>query len=92
MATSVILSRSALMPLPEPVPEIVTTTPGFFCMKASETCCMTGRTVVEPLRLTVPTANVVPQAARTEAAQTKVTTRRREKMVFCMMNKCSIQF
>jgi hypothetical protein len=53
---------------------------------------MTGRTVVEPLRLTVPAANVVPQAARTEAAQTKVTTRRREKMVFCMMNKCSIQF
>ena len=54
MAMSVILSRSALMPLPEPEPEIVTVTSGLAAIKLSVTCCMAGRTVVEPFTVTVP--------------------------------------
>ena len=53
IATSVMPSRSALMPLPDPVPEIVTVMFGLAFMKPSAVSCIAGRTVVEPLTVTV---------------------------------------
>ena len=49
MATAHCFSMSALMPLPEPPPEMLSGTPGWEAMKASPAFCITGSTVVEPL-------------------------------------------
>lgn len=55
------------MPLPDPVPEIVTVTSLWAAMKASATCCIAGSTVVEPFTVTVP-AQAVPIIARPATA------------------------
>ena len=49
MATSHCFSPRALMPLPEPPPEITSLMSGLAAMKDSAAFCMTGSTVVEPL-------------------------------------------
>lgn len=55
------------MPLPDPVPEIVTVTSLWAAMKASATCCIAGSTVVEPFTVTVP-AQLEPIIARPATA------------------------
>jgi hypothetical protein len=49
MATCVVLSMRALMPFPDPPPEMEMFTSGFFFMYASAVACPIGSTVVEPL-------------------------------------------
>ena len=56
MAICVVLSMRALMPLPDPPPEIAMFTLGFFFMYASAVACPTGSTVVEPLTARFSTA------------------------------------
>ena len=52
MAMSHCFSSRALMPLPEPPPEMLSSVPGWEAMNASPAFCTTGKTVVEPLMTT----------------------------------------
>ena len=56
MAMSHCFSSRALRPLPEPPPEMLSSTPGCAAIKASPAFCTTGSTVVEPLITTCPAA------------------------------------
>ena len=75
MATSVVLSIKALIPWPEPPPEIETLMSEFFFMKFSEIFCIAGNTVVEPFTTTVPALAATEAKPTAEANNTEIKVR-----------------